>query len=185
VVVDDYAFGIWVHSAAAKRADRTLIRSLLTADHFGKDLAAAVESSELFRSQFRFTAIRAHALLQNKFGRRRFVGQMQGYASRLYEALRESHPDHLLLTETRRTVVEDCLAGPDAEKFLVTLGRQELRLLDVGSPSPFAFGLFATGRRDTLQLADTADFLLAMYEQVQRRLAKDRPIPADPQLSLM
>ena len=42
--------------------------------------------------------------------------------------------------------------------------------MDLPSPSPFAFGLFATGRRDTLQLADTADFLLAMYEQVQRRL---------------
>jgi ATP-dependent Lhr-like helicase len=172
VVVDDYAFGIWIHSAKAKRADRTLIRSLLMVENFSKDLAAAVESSELFRSQFRFTAIRAHALLQNKFGRRRFVGQMQGYAGRLYEALRESHPQHLLLTETRRTVVEDCLAGPEAEQFLANFSGQGLQLLDLPSPSPFAFGLFATGRRDTLQLADTADFLLAMYEQVQKRLGK-------------
>jgi ATP-dependent helicase Lhr and Lhr-like helicase len=184
VVVDDYAFGIWVQSAAAKRADRTLIRSLLTAANFSKDLATAVESSELFRSQFRFTALRAHALLQNKFGRRRFVGQMQGYASRLYEALRESHPQHLLLTETRRTVVEDCLAGPEAEQFLTNFTTQGLQLLDLPSPSPFAFGLFATGRRDTLQLADTADFLLAMYEQMQKRLGKADTQNVDTQTEL-
>ena len=68
--------------------------------------------------------------------------------------------------------MEDVLAAGAARRFLEGLShlQQELRLLDLPTPSPFAFGLFATGRRDTLQLADTADFLLAMYEQVQRRL---------------
>ncbi len=150
-----------------------MIRSLLAAEGFEKDLLTAVEVSELFRSQFRFTAIRAHALLQNKFGSRRFVGQMQGLAGRLYEALRETESEHLLLKETRRTVMEDVLCSGTAREFLEGLGSQGLRLLDVGSPSPFAFGLFVTGRRDTLQLADTADFLLAMYEKVQKRIAKD------------
>ena len=184
VVVDDYAFGIWVaQTTAARRADRTLIRSLLTPDNFDADLTAAVEASELFKSQFRFTAIRAHALLQNKFGRRRFIGQMQSYSGKLYEALKEHHPDHLLLTETRRTVAEDILAAPIAIDFLRTLSAQGLRLFDLPSPSPFAFGLFAAGgggKRDTLQLADTADFLLAMYEQVQKRLAKDNATSAEP-----
>ncbi|HVT83180.1 MAG TPA: hypothetical protein VHM90_21255, partial [Phycisphaerae bacterium] len=176
VVVDDYAFGIWVEATtAARRADRTLVRSLLSPVNFESDLLAAVETSDLFRAQFRFTAIRAHALLQNKFGRRRYIGQMQSYATRLYEALKENHPRHLLITETRRTVMEDILAAPVARKFLEALPAQNLRLLDLPTPSPFAFGLFATGRRDTLQLADTADFLLAMYQQVQRRLAKEKP----------
>jgi ATP-dependent Lhr-like helicase len=176
VVVDDYAFGIWVQqSTAARRADRTLIRSLLSADNFQSDLAAAIETSELFRAQFRFTAIRAHALLQNHFGRRRYIGQMQSYATRLYQALKDSHPNHLLLTETRRTVMHDLLAAPAAETFLANLASQSLRLLDLAAPSPFAFGLFATGaaKRDTLQLADTADFLLAMYAQVQSRMTAE------------
>jgi ATP-dependent Lhr-like helicase len=182
VVVDDYAFGIWVQqSTAARRADRTLIRSLLSADNFESDLAAAIETSELFRAQFRYTAIRAHALLQNHFGRRRYIGQMQSYAARLYQALKESNPDHLLIAETRRTVMHDILAAPAARQFLAGLSAQSLCLLDLPSPSPFAFGLFATGKRDTLQLADTADFLLAMYAQVQRRLA---PEPAECQTEL-
>ncbi|HUO06814.1 MAG TPA: DEAD/DEAH box helicase [Phycisphaerae bacterium] len=181
VVVDDYAFGIWVaQTTAARRADRTLIRSLLAEEGFDADLAAAVEASELFKSQFRFTAIRAHALLQNKFGRRRFIGQMQSYAAKLYGALKEHHPDHLLLSETRRTVAEDILSAPIAVAFLRGLAGQGLRLLDLPSPSPFAFGLFATGKRDTLQLADTADFLLAMYEQVQKRLATEGSAKAEP-----
>ncbi len=177
VVVDDYAFGVWIEATtAARRADRTLVRSLLSPANFEHDLLAAVETSDLFRAQFRFTAIRAHALLQNKFGRRRFIGQMQSYATRLYEALKEHHPTHLLITETRRTVMEDILAASVALRFLEGLSSQGLRLLDLPSPSPFAFGLFATGRRDTLQLADTADFLLAMYQQVQRRLSAEKPV---------
>jgi ATP-dependent Lhr-like helicase len=178
VVVDDYAFGVWVEATtAARRADRMLVRSLLSPVDFEQDLLAAVETSDLFRAQFRFTAIRAHALLQNKFGRRRFIGQMQSYATRLYDALKTRDPRHLLITETHRTVMEDILAAPAARRFLETLSTQGLRLLDLPTPSPFAFGLFATGRRDTLQLADTADFLLAMYQQVQRRLAAETPAP--------
>ncbi len=181
VVIDDYAFAVWVaSSSAARQADRTLVRSLLSPAHFDEDLAAAVEASELFRAQFRYTAIRAHALLQNKFGRRRFIGQLQSYATRLYEALKEYHPDHLLLEETRRTVTNDLLAAPAAKAFLQELAGNTLRLLDLPAPSPFAFGLFAAGaaRRDTLQLADTADFLLAMYNQVQRRLKAEVPVAA-------
>jgi ATP-dependent Lhr-like helicase len=178
VVVDDYAFGIWIESStAARRADRTLVRSLLSTARFDEDLEAAVEASELFRTQFRYTAIRAHALLQNKFGRRRYIGQMQGYASRLHDALRQTRPGHLLLAETRRTVLDDLLCAASAKRYLETVGSQHMRLLDLSAPSPFAFGLFAAGaaRRDTLQLADTADFLLAMYQQVQRRLAAETP----------
>jgi ATP-dependent Lhr-like helicase len=184
VVVDDYAFGIWIDATtAARRADRTLVRSLLSLARFDEDLLAAVEASELFRAQFRYTAIRAHAILQNRFGRRRFIGQMQSYAGRLYEALKQHHPDHLLLAETRRTVMEDVLAAPIAKAFLETLPRQSLRLVDLQTPSPFAFGLFAAGnaRRDTLQLADTADFLLAMYREIQKRTA-GQPEPAQAEL---
>ena len=171
VVVDDYAFGIWVEATtAARRADRTLVRSLLSPAGFEEDLAAAVETSDLFRAQFRFTAIRSHAILQNKFGRRRFIGQMQGYATRLYEALKEFYPEHLLLRETRRTVMQDLLCARRHEAIWKGWRGKGMRLMDLPSPSPFAFGLFATSRRDTLQLADTGDFLLAMYEQVQRRL---------------
>ena len=176
VVVDDYAFGVWIDATtAARRANRALVRSLLSPAAFEDDLLAAVEASELFRAQFRYTAIRAHALLQTKFGRRRFIGQLQSYATRLYESLVAHHPGHLLLSETRRTVMEDVLAAPAARQFLERLTGQTLRLLDLPVPSPFAFGLFAAGggRRDTMQLADTADLLLAMYEQVRGRMGEE------------
>jgi ATP-dependent Lhr-like helicase len=181
VVVDDYAFGIWIDATTAAmgsgRADRTLIRSLLSPTHFEDDLLAAVEASELFRSHFRYTAIRAQALLQNKFGRRRFIGQMQSYAGRLYEALKAHHPDHLLLREARRTVMNDVLNAPAAKHFLENLSAQGLHLLDLNTPSPFAFGLFTAGnhRRDVMQLADTADFLLAMYEKVRSQISPEPP----------
>jgi hypothetical protein len=74
-------------------------------------------------------------------------------------------------------VLDDLLCAASAKRYLETVGSQHMRLLDLSAPSPFAFGLFAAGaaRRDTLQLADTADFLLAMYQQVQRRLAAETP----------
>ena len=50
-----------------------------------------------------------------------------------------------------------------------------MRLEDLAVPSPFAFGLFAPGggRRDTMPLAVTAGFLLAMYEQVHGRMGEE------------
>jgi ATP-dependent Lhr-like helicase len=184
VVVDDYAFGVWVtESSAARRADRALVRSLLSPDAFADDLRAAVDASELFRTQFRFTAVRGHAILQNRFGRRRFIGQLQGTAGRLLEALLAADPDHPLIRETRRTVMDDILSAPAAHAYLQQLSSRALRLLDLPSPSPFAFGLFASGRRDSLQLADTSDFLLAMYEQIQRRMAREeKAAPAESML---
>lgn len=181
VVVDDYAFGVWVaNTSAARRADRTLIRAMLTPQHFEEELALAVAASDLFKIQFRFTALRAHAIVQNRFAHRGFIGQLQGYATRLHDALVEQSPEHVLLQETRRTIMEDLLNAPRAKAYLEEQSRLALRLADLSSPSPFAFGLFATSRRDTLQLADTNDFLLAMYEQVQRRLAaEDAARPAE------
>jgi Lhr-like helicase len=110
--------------------------------------------------------------VQNRFAHRGFIGALQGYAMRLHDALKQTQTDHILLQETRRTVLQDVLRGAQARGYLEKQSRQPVRLLDLPTPSPFAFGLFATSRRDTLQLADTGDFLLAMYEQVQRRLAE-------------
>jgi ATP-dependent Lhr-like helicase len=180
VVVDDYAFGVWVtETSAARRADRTLVRSLLSPDRFEEDLQTAAEASELFKTNFRFTAIRAHAILQNRFGRRRFIGQMQGTATRLYEALRETDPNHLLIQETRRTVMDDILNSQTALAYLKEQMTQPLRMLDLPTPSPLAFGLFASGKRDSLQLADTSDFLLAMYEKIQKRLTREESPPVE------
>lgn len=174
VVIDDYAFGVWVPpTLAVRRADRALLRTLLSPHQFETDVARAIEASELFRTQFRYTAVRAHALLRNRFEKQQFVGVMQAYATRLYEALTEQSPDHLLLRETRRTVLEDILCTSVATEYLSRAQHMPLQMTDLSSPSPFAFGLFATGRRDTMQLADTSDFLLAMYRQVQKRLSTE------------
>jgi len=184
VVVDDYAVGIWVPgTSAARRADRTILRALLSPERFEQDLAGAMEASELFRTQFRFTAQRAHAILQNHFSRRKFVGQIQTVATRLCEALTAADPGHILLEETRRTIRDDLLNAPAAGAFLRRQASLGLRLVDLPAPSPFAFGLFATSRRDTLHLADSADFLLAMYQKVQARLAEaPEPVPAQAML---
>ncbi len=175
VVIDDYACGVWLPpSATVRRADRTLMRTLLSPDRFEQDVAAAVETSELFRAQFRYTAVRAHALMKNRFGKQQFIGVIQAYATRLFEALCQQAPDHLLLRETRRTVLHDVLNTPVAAEYLQRAQNIPLRIVDLPSPSPFSFGLFATGRRDTMQLADTSDFLLAMYKKVQQQITANK-----------
>jgi ATP-dependent Lhr-like helicase len=176
VVVDDYACAIWLPpQARAGRIDRGLLRALLSPEGFQGDLQTAVEHSEMFKSQFRFTALRSHAIVQRRFGRFSFIGSLQGHSNRLLKALTEFHPDHLLLRETRRTIMNDLLNAPAAEAFLRRQETLPLRILDLATPTPFAFGLFVNSKRDTMQLADTSDFLLAMYEEVQRRIAVDRP----------
>jgi len=118
----------------------------------------------VFRSQFRFTAIRAHALLQNRFGRRRFIGADAKLCDAVVPGAERFLSGPFVADGNAADGEFDAghLSAPAAEAFLKGLPGQGLRLLDLPSPSPFAFGLLRRGGRDTLQLAETADFLLAI-----------------------
>ena len=95
------------------------IRSLLSIEGFADDVLEGVDRGELPARRFRHVAATALMVLRNpEPGRRVRVGGLNWVSTRLYPLVKSACPDHPLLRETRREVLEDILDVPAATRWL-------------------------------------------------------------------
>ena len=95
------------------------IRSLLCLEGFAEMVLEGLDRGELQASRFRHVAATALMVLRNpEHGRRRRVGGLNWVSTRLYPMVKSACPDHPLLRETRREVLEDVLDVPGAMRWL-------------------------------------------------------------------
>ena len=95
------------------------IRSLLALDGFADDVLEGLDRGELLARRFRHVAATALMVLRNpEPGRRVRVGGLNWVSTRLYPLVKSACPDHPLLRETRREVLEDILDVPAATRWL-------------------------------------------------------------------
>ena len=95
------------------------IRSLLAIEGFADAVLQGVDRGELPARRFRHVASTALMVLRNpEPGRRVRVGGLNWVSTRLYPLVKSSCPDHPLLRETRREVLEDVLDVPAATRWL-------------------------------------------------------------------
>jgi ATP-dependent Lhr-like helicase len=162
LLVDDQAFALrvpkrvaWDEDTLARLFDPTALRN---------DVHAAVSRSDLWGRRFRAVAGIGLMLVKNFQGRSRFIGAMQMNARRIWTVLERERPDFPLVRETYRTVLEDDLDVPTAERWLErAAGRVTLR--DVEAPPPFLFKLVAAGTTDSMLLEERDAFLRRLWEQ--------------------
>jgi ATP-dependent Lhr-like helicase len=109
--------------------------ALLHTEGFHEAVLMGLERSELLARRFRHVATTALMVLRNPDGGRRRVGGMFWVSERLYPLLKRECPDHPLLRETRREVLDDLLDTSTALEWLATRPRIRMRRLD--APSPF------------------------------------------------
>ena len=96
-----------------------------------------LDRGELPARRFRHVASTALMVLRNpEGGKKRRVGGLLWVSNRLYPLVKAACPDHPLLRETRREVLEDLLDAPAALAWLETRPAVRFRVLD--GPSPFA-----------------------------------------------
>ena len=95
-----------------------------------------LEETEVFRRRFRHVAQRGLLLPRSEAG----LVQQQNEAAALLRRLLREAPDHPLLRETRREVLEDAMDLATAEAFRrdVHDGRLAIRLVERAHPSPLA-----------------------------------------------
>ena len=88
--------------------------------------------------------------------------------SLLYKTLLEHEPDHPLVREAVREVLEDQCDAPRALEESARIYETELEIYDLPRPSPFALPLFAAFNREVLVAPDPDraldDFVNALYE---------------------
>jgi ATP-dependent Lhr-like helicase len=87
----------------------------------------------------------------------------------LYTTLRQHEPEHPLIRETIRGVLEDMMDVDHATEEAARIFKSKWEVFDLPRPTPFALPLFAAFSRETL-LAQDPDRALdelvnALYEQ--------------------
>ena len=114
------------------------VPSLLAAAGFDADLHEAIAESGTLRERFRCVALTGLMLLRNPLGPRRRVGGQDWAERRLFDKVRTTEPDFVLLRQALREVHEECCHAEAARGFLDRLPRCVIRWRRLTRVSPFA-----------------------------------------------
>ena len=107
---------------------------LLDPTHLAEDVLEGLDHGDLPARRFRHIAGTALMVLRNPEGGRRRVGGLLWVSTRLYPLVKAACPNHPLLRETRREVLEDLLDTPTALAWLARKPVVRFRSLDGASP---------------------------------------------------
>ena len=110
--------------------------ALLAPADFEADVLEGLDRGDLLARRFRHVAATGLMVLRRPEGGRLKVGGLLWVSQRLYPLVKATCPDHPLLIETRREVLEDLLDSPSARSWLESGPAVRFRPLD--GPSPFA-----------------------------------------------
>jgi ATP-dependent Lhr-like helicase len=143
----DLGWSVQLPEGASLSADE--IAPLFTTVNFATDVLEGLDRGELPSRRFRHVAATALMVLKNPEGGRRRVGGLLWVSSRLYPLVQAACPDHPLLRETRREVLDDLLDTPGALAWLATNPAVRFRSLD--GLSPFAAAWIDPGRSEALR----------------------------------
>ncbi|HKB38900.1 MAG TPA: hypothetical protein VKD72_20830, partial [Gemmataceae bacterium] len=134
-VVADLGFALWVHTPDDLTPDD--LRQLLSAEGFEDELRRGLADGMVLRERFRRVALVALMLLRHPLGQRRRVGGPGWGERRLFDQVRSSHPDFVLLRQAEREVHAEVCDLTAAREYLDQLPRLAVRCRWLAQPSPF------------------------------------------------
>ncbi len=175
VTVDDYGFLLTL----GRFQELPLERWRECFAHAGaeEDLRLALKESELVRWQFRAVAQTGLMVPRQLPGKERKLKQLRFSAEILFRVLEQHEPDHPLLAEAYRQAVTRFLDVDAAcawmKRTVGTDWRWELRETPV--VSPFAFGLYASQRKESMMFENPEEAIERMYRQFYGQPAGSGP----------
>jgi ATP-dependent Lhr-like helicase len=138
---------------------------LLDHAHLAADLEQAVNLSELCRRRFRAIAQVSGLITQAMPGQSKSSGQLQISAALLFDVFQKHEPDHLLLEQARREVIEEQLELPRLQAALERLAASRWLLECTPRPGPLAFPLLVERLNNRMSNE-------SVLERVQRLIAE-------------
>ncbi|MFL6447701.1 MAG: DEAD/DEAH box helicase [Bryobacteraceae bacterium] len=164
---DDHSFLLSVDCRL--EADESSLRAAFNPVNFAEDLRQTLSTTETLGTSFRHIAEIGQLL-----PRRTTRGNVSAKAatwngSLLYKTLLEHEPDHPLLKEAVREVMEDQCDVYRALEETARIYETPIRIYDLPRPSPFGLPLFAAFNREVLVAPDPDraldDLVAAIYEK--------------------
>ncbi len=138
---------------------------LLDCTDLAADLEQAVNLSELCRRRFRAIAQVSGLITQAMPGQAKTGGQLQISAALLFDVFEKHEPDHLLLEQARREVIEEQLELPRLQAALERLASSRWLLERTPRPGPLAFPLLVERLNNRMSNE-------SVLERVQRLIAE-------------
>jgi ATP-dependent Lhr-like helicase len=138
---------------------------LLDLKHLEADLEQALNFSELCRRRFRAIAQVSGLITQAMPGQNKTGGQLQISAALLFDVFQKHEPDHLLLEQARREVLEEQLEQPRLRAALDRMASSAWQLQRIARPGPLAFPLLVERLNNRLSNE-------TLLERVQRLIAE-------------
>jgi ATP-dependent Lhr-like helicase len=144
--------------------DAAEIAPLVAPEGLADDVLEGLDRGELLARRFRHVAATALMVLRRPDGSRRRVGGLHWVSSRLFPLVQAACPDHPLLRETRREVLEDLLDTRSALAWLATQPAVRVRVLD--AVSPFAATWIDPGGSELLRFDSATDALKRLHARL-------------------
>lgn len=169
--VNDY--GLMLTLALPADVDEVLLRHILSPDGVDDDLRDGVNVGELARRHFREIARVAGLLTPALPGRpSRSLRQVQASSGLLYDVLRRYDPDHLLLGQAEREVLDFQLEAPRLRAALHDCAGRRLMLVEPRSLTPLSFPLWTESLRGQLSTETWQARVQRAAAQLERRYAR-------------
>jgi ATP-dependent Lhr-like helicase len=130
--------GLALFTRAAAKLSPADFRNLFREEDFEGELTEAIAGSETLRERFRRVALTGLMVLRHPLGRPRRVGGVDWAQRRLFEKVRKTDPNFVLLRQAEREVREECCDAGAALGFLRDLPRLGVRCRVLSQVSPFA-----------------------------------------------
>jgi ATP-dependent helicase Lhr and Lhr-like helicase len=162
LVVADLGWSLTLPEGARITSDDLL--ALLSPENFEEDVLDGLDRGELLARRFRHVAATALMVLRRPEGGRTKVGGLLWVSQRLYPLVKAACPDHPLLRETRREVLQETLDAPTALEWLQSHPNIRFRVLD--GPSPFAAAWIDPGGPEPLRFESPGDALKRLHERL-------------------
>lgn len=146
------------------RLDANELPYLLDPENLAEDVLEGLDRGDLAARRFRRIASTALMVLRNPEGGRRRVGGQHWVSARLYPLVKAACPDHPLLRETRREVLEDVLDIRSAHAWLEC--RPSIRLRTLDALSPFAAAWIDPGAAEVMRFEEPGEALRRLHERL-------------------
>ena len=145
----------------------------LRTENLCQTLEEAIERSEVLQRRFRHCAARSLMILRTYMGQIKQAGRMQIGSKILFNAVKRISNQFPILKEARREVLEDVMDFTHTQEIINRISEGKMALVEMATevPSPFAFGLIASGYSDVIKVEDKQEFLRRMHQQVLARIA--------------
>jgi ATP-dependent Lhr-like helicase len=141
------------------------LEPIVSADGLADDVLEGLDRGELLARRFRHVASTALMVLRNpEPGRKVRVGGLNWVSTRLYPLVKAACPDHPLLRQTRREVLDELLDVPAAVLWLAS--RPTIRLRSLPGLSPFAAAWIEPGPVEALQYESPGDALRRLHARL-------------------